>query len=98
MAVTFYKGESVLLSIEVRDQITNDLIDPTTMFVTIFKPSVTTTGTTVIKVNEQTMTKKGVGKYAYTWLSDEAGTYSVTYKADNYSNITISKDSFTVIN
>ena len=98
MAVTFYKGESVLLSIEVRDQITNDLIDPTTMFVTIFKPSVTTTGTTVIKVNEQTMTKKGVGKYAYTWLSDEAGTYAVTYKADNYSNITISKDSFTVIN
>ena len=98
MAVTFYKGESVLLSIEVRDQLTNALIDPTSMFVTIFKPSVTTTGTTVIKVNEQTMTKKGVGKYAYTWLSDEAGTYAVTYKADNYSNITISKDSFIVIN
>ena len=98
MAVTFYKGESVLFSIEVRDQLSNAPIDPTSMVITISKPAITTTGSTIIKVNEQPMTMSVVGRYNFSWLSDEIGTYSVSYKADNNSNITISKDSFTVIN
>jgi hypothetical protein len=97
-AIQFYKGESVLFSVEVKDQLTNAFVDPTSMFITISKPPMTTTGTTVVKVNEQPMTKVLVGKYTFSWLSDEIGTYSVTYKANNNGNITISKDSFTVIN
>jgi hypothetical protein len=98
MAVQFYKGESVLFSVEVRDQMTNVPIDPTSMVITISKPAITTTGSTVVKVNEQPMTKSAVGKYNFSWLSDEVGNYSVTYKANNNSNITISKDSFIVSN
>jgi hypothetical protein len=98
MAVTFYKGESVLFSVEVKDQLSNVPIDPTTMVITISKPAITTTGSTIIKVNEQPMTKTAVGRYTFSWLSDEIGNYSVTYKANNNSNITISKDTFTVIN
>lgn len=98
MANQFYKGESVLLSIEIRDQVTNALTDPSSVVVTITKPATTTTGTSVIKVNEQSMTKSTVGKYGYNWLSDEIGSYQVVYKANNNSNITISKDSFIVIN
>jgi hypothetical protein len=96
--IQFYKGESVLFSVEVRDQISNLLTDPTSMAITIVKPSTTTTGTSVVKVNEQPMAKSSVGKYTFSWLSDEAGAYSVIYKANNNSNITISKDSFSVIN
>lgn len=98
MAIQFYKGESVLFSVEVKDQLTNILTDPTSMVITISKPAITTTGSTVVKINEQGMTKTTVGKYTFSWLSDEIGTYTVTYKANNNSNITISKDSFTVIN
>ena len=97
MAIQFYKGESVLFSVEVKDQLSNVFIDPTSMAITIVKPAVTTTGSVVVKVNEQKMAKSAIGKYTFSWLSDEAGTYMVTYKADNNGNITISKDSFTVV-
>jgi hypothetical protein len=97
MANSFYKGESVLFSIEVRDQSTNVLVDPTTMSITISKPPMKTTDSTLIKA-DTTMTKVSVGKYSFSWLSDEVGNYMVTYKANNNSNITISKDSFIVIN
>jgi hypothetical protein len=97
MANSFYKGESVLFSIEVRDQSTNVLVDPTTMSITISKPPMKTTDSTLIKA-DTTMTKISVGKYSFSWLSDEVGNYMVTYKANNNSNITISKDSFIVIN
>jgi hypothetical protein len=98
MAIQFYKGESVLFSVEVKDQVTNLPIDPTSMVITISKPPITTTGSTIIKVNESPMTKTAMGKYTFSWLSDDIGNYSVTYKANNNSNVTISKDGFTVIN
>ena len=97
MANQFFKGESVIFSIEVRDAATNALIDPTTMNITITKPPMKTTDTTIIKI-DTVMTKISVGKYSYNWLSDEVGSYTVVYKANNNSVITISKDSFTVIN
>jgi hypothetical protein len=91
MTNQFFKGESVILSVEIRDPVSNLLVDPTSVVITIS----TSTGT--VKVKESPMIKASVGKYGYTWLSDEIGSYSVAYKADNNSNITISKDSFTVV-
>jgi hypothetical protein len=96
MANQFFKGESVLFSIEIRDTVTNALVDPTSVNITISKPPMKTTDTTIIKVDVP-MTKVSAGKYSYSWLTDDVGNYEVIYKANNNSNITISKDNFTVI-
>jgi hypothetical protein len=98
MTNQFFKGESALFSIEIRDAVSNSLIDPTSVTITVMKPSISTTGTTVIKVKEVPMARVAAGKYNYSWLSDEAGSYQVVYTANNNSIITISKDSFVVIN
>mgnify|MGYP001275645044 CR=1 FL=1 len=93
----FYKGETVLLSIEIRSKTTNVLIDPTSVLITIVKTKMKTTDTEVIKINEISMSKAEIGKYYYDYTSDEVGIYSVIYKAIKDSKVTILKDSFTVI-
>lgn len=98
IATNFYKGETVLLSIEVRSKISNVLIDPTSVLLTITKNKIRISDEEVLELNDVSMSKTGVGKYYYNYDSNEVGTYMVTYKAINDSKITILKDSFSVIN
>jgi hypothetical protein len=93
----FYKGETVSLTIEIKSKSTNILADPTLAAITIVKNKMAS-GAEVKKVDGINMTKVSTGKYAYRWVSDEVGTYSVTYVVNNDGNITIAKDTFTVIN
>jgi hypothetical protein len=95
--VQFIKGDTVILSIEIRDAQTKALFDPTMVKITITKPPIKITDIEVIKVNEESMTKLTVGKYSYSYNSTESGTFNVLYKADNTSKITQSKDTFIVI-
>lgn len=96
-AATFYKGETVNFSIEVKGKSDNILTDPSFISITISKESTSVGGTSVIKIDSVNMTKSAVGKYYFNWTSDEVGNYSVTYKAENNSKITISKDAFIVV-
>jgi hypothetical protein len=93
----FIKGDTIILSIEIRDAQNKVLFDPTTVKITITKPPIKITDIEVIKVNEESMTKLAVGKYSYNYTSTESGTFNVLYKADNTSKITQGKDTFIVI-
>jgi hypothetical protein len=94
--VTFLKGDSVNLSIEIRGVVNNILTDPTSVKITITKNIIKIGDSSIVKVNMISMNKVSVGKYAYAWNSDEAGIYSVLYTANNSSIITQSIDTFIV--
>jgi hypothetical protein len=97
MKTSFFKGESVNFSITIKKSEDNTLTDPTSVFITILKNVTGVGATDIVKVNQANMIKSSVGKYKYDWISDATGEYTVVYKADNSSKITISKDYFTVV-
>ena len=83
-------GETIILSIEVKDD-TGAYKDPqTSMKITI------TDKNYVVKVNNVDMTKDAVGKYHYDCqtVGYIDGKYEVEYKATDGSRITIQKEYF----
>ena len=92
MAV-FQRGETVVLSLEVKDS-AGSYVDPASV------PTVKVTDPTgSVVVNDLAMTKDAVGKYHYDYTSaGEAavGPYNVRYKAVDGSRTTKARDSFVV--
>lgn len=84
------KGETVVFDVEVRNQTTTDLIDPSSINITIVS------NRQVTKVSEQAMSKTSLGQYTYSWTSDESGMYKVIYKAMDGTKVTFEKDQFKI--
>lgn len=86
-------GETVICSVEVRND-ADVLVDPaTSMKITILNPYQT------VVVNNVDMTKDAVGKYHYDYTlpsTASCGKYNAKYIATDGSRITISKDTFEV--
>jgi hypothetical protein len=88
---TYDKGETVVFNVEVRNQSTDVLFDPSSISITIQSSK------QEVKVSEQPMIKTSTGLYSYEWTSDETGMYKVTYKALDGSKVTFEKDQFKII-
>ena len=92
MAV-FQRGETVVLSLEVKDS-AGSYVDPaSTPTIKVKDPA----GTVV--VNEGQMLKDAVGKYHYDYTSADTaalGPYNVRYKAVDGPRVTKLRDSFVV--
>jgi hypothetical protein len=86
----FYKGESIIFSVEISKQLNHIKVDPTSVKITI-------SFGTVIKVNNMDMTKESIGKYYYDWISDVVGICNVLYTVMDGTRVTLLKDIFTVI-
>lgn len=92
MAITFYTGETVICSCEVRDS-SGDLADPATSM----KITISNNDVNITVVADQSMTKDGVGLYHYDWASSASnvlGKYTVYYKATDSTRVTITQDTF----
>jgi hypothetical protein len=87
--ISLYSGETVICSIEVRKKSDRTLVDPSSAKIKIELG-------TVVKITDDEMTKDLLGKYHYDWVSDEVGTYIVTYTVTLENRITKQKDTFTV--
>jgi len=88
---TFQAGETIICSIEVKDDAGAYKDPATSMTITITDPSY------VVVVNNLAMTKDAVGKYHYDYNSPstaEAGGYWVKYTAIDGTRITIEKETF----
>jgi hypothetical protein len=85
----FYLGETVPMAVEARDYKTGDLVDTTSMKITI-------SGTEVI-VDDEEMTKDSTGCYHYDWESDTLGTINIRYKAVYNGKTVISKAEVNII-
>ena len=87
----FQIGETVICTIEVRDDAGNYKDPATSMTITITDPHHT------VIVDNQAMTKDAVGKYHYDYNSPStalSGNYTVRYVATDGSRITIEKETF----
>ena len=92
MAV-FQRGETVVLSLEIKDS-AGSYVDPAS----VPTVKVTDPGGSVV-VNDIAMTKDAVGKYHYDYTSAgtaAVGPYNVRYKAVDGSRTTKLRDSFVV--
>ena len=88
---SYQRGETVILSCEVKDSNGNYADPATSMTVTVKDPN----GTVV--VNEAPMTRDSLGKYHYDYTSPTTtplGTYQVRFKATDGSRITIGPTTF----
>ena len=84
-------GETVICSIEVKDDAGAYKDPATSMQISIFDPINNAV------VDNQAMTKDAVGKYHYDYTSPStvrAGKYTVKFVATDGTRITINKDSF----
>lgn len=84
------KGETVVFDVQVRNQSTTELVDPTSINITISNKD------QVVKVDNQPMVKTSLGLYTYDWTSDESGMYKVVYKAMDGTKVTFEKDQFKI--
>lgn len=94
----FYKGETVVCSVEIRRTAGNALVDPSSVKITITKTKTKVTDVEVVKVDNVDMEKASTGIYAYNYDSDTVGRFSVLYTMMDASKQTMARDSFTVIN
>ena len=85
-------GETIICSVEVKDDAGADKDPATSMKITI------TDKNYVIKVDNVSMTKDATGKYHYDFQTAGCidGKYEVAYKATDGTRITIQKEYFTL--
>lgn len=86
-------GETVVLSVEIKNPSTNIYVDPDTATIQIYSPSGS------VLIDGTIMTKESIGKYYYDFTpgtADPVGKYTVIYTAQTGSRIAKRKDHFNV--
>lgn len=85
---SFYLGETVPFSIEIRNAQSSDLVDPDSITITIQNNEVL--------VDNEDMIKDSVGVYHYDWISSAIGTFQAIFKAVDNGKTSIAKDNVNI--
>lgn len=90
--VVYDKGETAIITCQIKDTDTEELVDPDTVKITIITDN-------TIKVNNVEMLNPSRGNYFYDYITDTVGRHYTVITADQVdaSRITIAKDTFMVI-
>jgi hypothetical protein len=87
---TFYNGETINFSVEIRKLSDKSLFDPSTVKITI-------TFNSSVLVNGASMTNDSVGVYSYDYTATKTGTHKVKYEVTDGSKVTIETGTFITV-